>query len=60
MHKWGLVPLANCRWGEEKAKRSITYSSFLSPVSFSKWDTHDLAALDDDTLDWLQTTALNI
>jgi len=36
------------------------HNSFQSPVPPSKWDTLGLAALDDDTVDWLQTTALCI
>jgi len=51
MHKWGLVPSANCSCGAEEQTTDHILAS--SPIPLSKW-TLGLAALDDDTMDWLQ------
>jgi len=55
MHKWGLVPSANCRCGaEEQTADHILASCSLYHPSNGKLG---LAALDDDTVDWLKTTS---
>jgi len=58
MHKWGMVPSENCRCGaEEQTPNHILAScSLYHPPN----GTLGLAALDDDTVDWLKRTALNI
>jgi len=55
MHKWGLVPSANCSCGAEKKTADHTLASCL--LYYHPNGILDLAALDEDTVDWLQTTA---
>jgi len=58
MHNWGLVPPANCNGGaEEQTADHILASSLLYHLPKG---TLGLAALDDDTVDWLLRTALSI
>jgi len=57
MHKWGLVPLMNCRCGAEKQTADHILAS--CPLHHPPNGTLGLAALDDDTVNWL-TTALSI
>jgi len=58
MHKWGLALSANCNWGAEKqtADHILASCSMYHPFK----GTLVLAALDDDTVDWLQRAALSI
>jgi len=58
MHKWGLVPLAKCSCGAEEQTADHILTS--CPLYHSPKGTLGLAALDDDTVDWLQTTTLSI
>jgi len=58
MHKWGLVPSVNYKCGaEEQTDDHILASCYLYQSPNGKLG---LAALDDDTVDWLKRTALNI
>jgi len=59
MHKGGLVPSANCSYGGEEQMVDYILVSCSSTTLQTK-RTLGLAALDDDTVDWLQTTALSI
>jgi len=57
MHKWGLVPSANCSCGtEQTADHMLASCPLYQPPN----GTLGLAAPDNDTVDWLKTTALNI
>jgi len=56
MHKWGLVPSANCRCGTEKQTADHILASW--PLYHPPNGTLSLGSLDDDTVDWLQTTEL--
>jgi len=58
MHKWGLVPLANCRCGAEE--QTAYYILASCPLYHLPNGTLGMAALDDDTVAWLQTIALCI
>jgi len=58
VHKWGLVPSANCRCGAEEQMADHILAS--CPLYQPPNGTLRLATLDDDTVDWLQTTALCI
>jgi len=58
MHKWGLVPSANCRCGAEEQTADHMLAS--CPLYYPPNATLDLVALDDGTVDWLKRTALNI
>jgi len=61
MHKWGLVPSVNCRCGaEEQTADHILVSCPLYHPSLPSNETLSLAALDDDTADWLKNKALKI
>jgi len=55
-HKWGLVPSTNCRCEaeEQMADHVLAFCPMYHPPN----ETLGLAALDDDTVDWLQTTEL--
>jgi len=54
----GLVPSANCRCGaEEQTVYHILASCTLYHPPIDKLG---LAILDDDSVDWFKTTALNI
>jgi len=57
-HKWSLVPLANCRCRAEKQTTDHILAS--CPLYHLISGTLGLAALDDDTVDWLQATELCI
>jgi len=59
MHKWDLVPSANCRGvAEEQTADNILASC---PMLYHPPNgTLGLAALNNDNVDWLQTTALYI
>jgi len=52
------VPSANCRCEAEEstADHILAFCSLYHPLN----GTLGLVALDDDTVDWLKTTALNI
>jgi len=56
MHKWGLVPSVSCRCRAEKQTADHILASCHAPPN----GTLGLAAFDDDTVDWLQTTELCI
>jgi len=58
MHKWDLVPSADCRCGEEEQTADHILAS--CPLYHPPNGTLGLAALDDNTVDWLQTTELCI
>jgi len=58
MQKWGLVPLANCRCGAKKQTADHILAS--CPLYHPPNGTLGLAALDDDTVNWLKRTALKI
>jgi len=58
MHKWGLMPLVNCRCGAEE--KTAHYILASCPLYHPPKGTLGLAALDDYTVDWLQRTALSI
>jgi len=58
MHKWGLVPSTNCKCGAEEQTADHILAS--CPQYHPPNGTLDLAALDDDTVDWLQTSELCI
>jgi len=58
MHKWSLVPSANSRCGTEEQTADHILASCL--LYHPPNGTLGLAALDDDTLDWLQITELCI
>jgi len=58
MHKWGFVPLANCRCGTEEQTADHILAS--CPLYHPPNGTLSLVALDDDTVNWLETTALSI
>jgi len=51
MHKWSLVPLANCRCGAEEQTADYILASF--PL-YHPPNGPGLAALDDDTVGWLK------
>jgi len=56
LHKWGLVPSVNCSFGAEEQTADHMLAS--CPLYHPPNGTLGLAALDDDSVDWLQTTAL--
>jgi len=58
MHKWGLVPSANCRCGaeEQTADHILACCLLYHPPNRAL----GLAALDNNTVDWLKRTALKI
>jgi len=58
MHKWGLVPSSNCRCGVEEQTADHILAS--CPLYHLLIDTLGLAALDDNTVNWLQTTTFCI
>jgi len=58
MHNWGLVPSVNYRCGaeEQTADHILAFCPLYHPPNGAL----GLAAFDDDTVDWLQTTELCI
>jgi len=58
MHKWYLMPSANCRCGAEE--QTADYILASCPLYHPPNGTLGMAALDDDTVDWLKRTTLNI
>jgi len=58
MHKWEFLHSANCSCGTEEQMADHILAS--CPLYHSPNGTLGLAAVDDDTVDWLQTTALCI
>jgi len=58
MQKWGLVSSANCRCGAEEQTANHILASY--PLYHPPNGTLGLAALDDDTVDWLKRSTLNI
>jgi len=58
MYKWGLVSSTNCICGAEEQTADQILAS--CPLYHPPNGTLGLTALDDDTVDWLKTTALNI
>jgi len=53
MQKWGLLPSANCRCGAEE--QTADYILASCPLYHPPNGTLGLAAIDDDTMDWIQT-----
>jgi len=58
MHKWGLVLSANCRCRAEEQTANHILASY--PLYHPPNGTFGLAALNDDTVDGLKRTVLNI
>jgi len=54
MPKWGLVPSANCRCGAEE--QTADHIASCRPLYHPLNGILVLAALDDDTMDWLKKT----
>jgi len=58
MHKWGLVPSANCKCGaeEQTADHILAFCLLNHPSN----GTLGLATLDDGTVDWIKKHTENL
>jgi len=56
MHIWGLVPSTNCSCGA--GEQTADYILASCPLYHPPKRALDLVTLDNDTVDWLQTTTV--